>query len=127
MNRILFLTNSVLLVCLIVANLHEPVKPTNDAQTVQSDSLFKKSLGGLQAASPVAPGVQVNSLPHPFNLNGSMPYQVWVNGERLPLNGDKAKQIVSLLDLGPFEQPEDTGEIHSGAGWLRPLPITQTQ
>lgn len=116
----------MLLICLIVANLHEPNTPTNDTQVVRSDSPFRQILGGLQAAE-IAPGVQVNSLPHPFNLNGSMPYQVWVNGERLPLNGDKADKIVELLDIGPFEQPEDTGDIHQGTGWLTPLPITQTQ
>ena len=122
MNRILFSINCVLLVLLITSNMHE-----SDVEKYEhnADSNVTKSFpaGGLRAASPVAPGVQVNSLPHPFNLNGRMPYQVWVNGERLPLNGDKAKQIVSLLDLGPFEQPEDTAEIHSGAGWMRPFPI----
>jgi hypothetical protein len=96
---------------------------TNNTSVVDPAKIFKPT-GRLQAAQ-LAPGVQVNSLPHPFNLGGSMPYQVWVNGERLPLNGDKAKQIVNLLDLEPFEQPTDTAEIHSGAGWLRPIPITQ--
>ena len=122
MNRILFSINCVLLVLLITSNMHE-----SDVESYEhnADSKVTKSfpVGGLRAASPVAPGVQVNSLPHPFNLDGRMPYQVWVNGQRLPLNGDKAKQIVSLLDLGPFEQPEDTAEIHSGAGWMRPFPI----
>lgn len=120
MNRILFIINSVLLFGLIVSNTHESTMDTNSTSVVDPTEIFKPT-GRLQAA----PGVQVNSLPHPFNLDGRMPYQVWVNGERLPLNGDKAKQIVNLLDLGPFEQPKDTAEIHSGAGWLRPFPITQ--
>ena len=121
MNRIFFIINSALFVCLIVSNTHK--HDTQPVTTTTNEPLpFNNSLRGLQAAQ-VTPGVQVNSLPHPFNLNGSMPYQVWVNGERLPLNGDKANQIVELLDIGPFEQPKDTFEIHSGAGWLRPLPV----
>lgn len=123
MNRLFFLMNSVLFVCLIVSNLHEPATPTSNDQLAKNQSPFGKSPRGLQAAQMDDSGVQVNSLPHPFNLNGRMPYQVWVNGEALPLNGDKANQIVELLDLGPFEQPENTADIHSGAGWQRPLPI----
>lgn len=65
----------------------------------------------------------MNSLPAPFNLNGNMPYQVWVNGERLPLNSIKAGQIVEVLDLGEFVQPEDTAEIHKGVGWITPFPV----
>lgn len=121
MNRIFFLINSVLFVCLIVSNTQKHDTQSNITVTSEP-SPFNNSPRGLQAAQ-TTPGVQVNSLPHPFNLNGRMPYQVWVNGERLPLNGDKANQIVELLDIGPFEQPEDTFEIHSGQGWLRPLPI----
>ena len=123
MNRTIFLINCVLIVCLTVANLHDPHVPTQSVdQLTSNEPPWPPSPRGLQAAT-TSPGIQVNSLPHPFNLNGTMPYQVWVNGERLPLNGDKAKQIVDLLDLGPFEQPEDTGEIHSGAGWLTPFPV----
>ena len=122
MNRTLFAINSVLLICLIMSNTRHVERPANN-QSDNSDhtpTIFSAP-GKLQAA----PGVQVNSLPHPFNLGGSMPYQVWVNGERLPLNSDKANKIVELLDIGPFEQPKNTGDIHSGAGWLRPLNITQ--
>lgn len=122
MNRILFLINSVLFVCLVTTNTHEQTRVNTQQALIDKDPIPFKTTGRLQAAT----GVQVNSLPHPFNLNGSMPYQVWVNGKRLPLNGDKANKIVELLDIGPFEQPEDTGEIHSGAGWMFPLPV-QTQ
>lgn len=122
MNRIIFSINCVLLVLLITSNMHES-DVENHQHSAATNVIETFPSGGLRAATPMAPGVQVNSLPHPFNLDGRMPYQVWVNGERLPLNGDKAKQIVSLLDLGPFEQPKDTAEIHSGAGWMRPFPI----
>ena len=122
MNRIFFSINCVLLVLLITSNMRESDVETHQHKA-DSNMTDMFASGGLRAASPVAQGVQVNSLPHPFNLDGRMPYQVWVNGQRLPLNGNKAKQIVSLLDLGPFEQPRDTAEIHSGAGWMRPFPV----
>ena len=123
MNRIFFAINSVLFVCLTISNLHTPPTPSTKQTLASSEQPeFPGPSRGLQAAQ-VAPGIQVNSLPHPFNLNGTMPYQVWVNGERLPLRGDKTDKLIELLDLGEFEQPEDTAEIHSGAGWLRPFPI----
>lgn len=67
----------------------------------------------------VEPVVEVNRLPHPFNLNGSLPYAVWVDGEMLPLKSEEANKIVESLNL-KFEQPPDTEEIHSGRGWLYP-------
>jgi len=73
-----------------------------------------------------APEIQVNRLPHPFNVDGHLPYQVWVDGERLELNSPAARTIIKTLNL-KFEQPEDTAEIHSGAGWLKPLDLTQAQ
>ena len=123
-NKTLFLTNVALVCALLYITDKNIINNDHPPEIVEKKT---PSLFTLGASEPPAPGVQVNSLPHPFNLNGSMPYQVWVNGERLPLKGDKAKQIVDLLDLEPFEQPEDTKEIHSGAGWLRPLPATTLQ
>ena len=120
MNRILFLINCGVLVFLIVSitQHHETEQPEMARQTPTSFNPF----GRLQAAQP---GFQVNSLPAPFNINGTMPYQVWVNGERLPLKSKQADKIVELLDLGEFQQPADTAELHGGAGWITPLPITQ--
>ena len=120
MNRILFLINCGVLVFLIVGTTrhHTPVVPELTQQTTAPFNPF----GRLQAAQP---GIQVNSLPAPFNINGTMPYQVWVNGERLPLKSQQADKIVELLDLGEFQQPADTAELHGGAGWITPLPITQ--
>ena len=74
--------------------------------------------------------IQVNKLPFPFNMNGTMPYQVWVDGERLPLNGDQADRIIDALELAKgdsFVQPDDTAEIHAGAGWQFPLPPQNLQ
>lgn len=119
----MFMCNAVLL-CVLLYKTNNPNQTQNASNTGRVEDVKPKANPfTLGAQSPPTPGVQVNSLPHPFNLNGSMPYQVWVNGERLPLNSERAKEIVSLLDLEPFEQPKDTAEIHNGAGWLRPLQV----
>ena len=65
--------------------------------------------------------LQVNRLPPPFNVNGSLPFQVWVDGERLPLHDQKAKDIIKILDLN-FTQPTDIS-LHNGNGWLFPRNI----
>tara|TARA_B100001094_G_scaffold253969_1_gene252591 strand:+ start:59454 stop:59885 length:432 start_codon:yes stop_codon:yes gene_type:complete len=66
--------------------------------------------------------IQINRLPHPFNLNGSMPYAIWVDGKKLKLSPKETRNLAETLNL-KFEQPEDTAEIHSGEGWLFPKQI----
>ena len=68
--------------------------------------------------------IQINRLPHPFNLNGSIPYAIWVDGEKLKLNPKETRALAESLNL-KFEQPEDTAEIHSGEGWLFPKKINK--
>lgn len=114
MNRVFFIGNMMLLIVLIM-NKQPPVVKQDFPET-------KIKTAQLQAA----PEIQVNRLPHPFNVDGHLPYQVWVDGERLKLNSPEARTIIKTLNL-KFEQPKDTAEIHSGAGWLRPLDLTQTQ
>ena len=70
--------------------------------------------------------IQVNRLPHPFNLNGYMPYAVWVDGEKLQLSPKELESLSVALNL-KFTQPEDTAEIHSGEGWLYPKNIHKTK
>jgi hypothetical protein len=106
MNRVFFACNIVLMT--IVITNHKP----RQFDEIQNNR--------LQAA--INKEIQVNRLPHPFNVNGSMPFQVWVDGERLPLNSMAAKTIVDGLGL-QFEQPKGTAALHSGAGWLQPLNI----
>ena len=65
--------------------------------------------------------LQVNRLPHPFNLNGSLPFAVWADGEKLNLSSSQTKELANYLGI-KFEQPADTKEIHSGEGWLYPHP-----
>lgn len=68
--------------------------------------------------------LQVNRLPQPFNVNGYIPYAVWVDGKKLPLNSKELKALGLALNL-KFTQPEDTAEIHSGEGWLFPKKLNK--
>lgn len=68
--------------------------------------------------------MQINRIPHPFNLNGENPYAVWVDGKRLSLDRNQVKNLAQSLNL-KFKQPEDTAQIHQGAGWLFPLEVDE--
>ena len=70
--------------------------------------------------------IQVNPIPHPFNLNGTMPYAIWVNGERLPMSPELSTSVANALNLN-FTQPKDTANIHNGEGWLFPLEIEESK
>ena len=73
-----------------------------------------------QSLIPVDADIQINSIPHPFNLNGNMPYAVWVDGRRLALSMQETQSLAKSLNI-KFTQPKDTAEIHMGNGWQRPL------
>ena len=66
-----------------------------------------------------AKDIQINSLPHPFNLNGNFPYAVWVDGNRVPLSPGESLALAKSLNL-EFKQPNNTASIHNGEGWLFP-------
>lgn len=107
MNRLFFTCNIILAV--IITSNNQPPAPSK----VHNNRLL---------AANSNREIQVNRLPHPFNVGGLMPYQVWIDGERLPLNSQETKQIVETLNL-KFEQPDNTAAIHAGEGWLQPLNI----
>ena len=68
--------------------------------------------------------IQINRLPHPLNINGENPYAIWVDGKRLNLDRNQVKDLARSLHI-KFEQPKDTAQIHSGAGWLFPLEVNE--
>jgi hypothetical protein len=68
--------------------------------------------------------VQVNRLPHPFNVNGNLPFAVWVDGERVPLSRTELQAVGHTLNI-QFSQPPDTAELHNGKGWLYPIPLSK--
>lgn len=74
--------------------------------------------------TPTYADVQINRIPHPFNLNGHRPYVIWVDGKKLNLNPIETRALANSLNL-KFTQPKDTAEIHNGNGWQRPLRINR--
>ena len=68
--------------------------------------------------------IQVNPIPAPFNLDGSMPYAIWVNGKLLPMSPKLSTDVARALNLN-FTQPKDTAKIHNGEGWLYPLKVVE--
>ena len=59
--------------------------------------------------------IEVNSIPFPFNVNGTQPYVVWVNGRRVDM---AKKDIMVLVDkIGKDNiKGADPADIHRG--WL---------
>ena len=59
--------------------------------------------------------IEINSVPPPFDVNGVMPYVVWVNGSRVDM---PKKDIIALVNKIGKENIKraDTGDIHRG--WL---------
>jgi hypothetical protein len=59
--------------------------------------------------------IEVNSIPFPFNVNGTQPYVVWVNGRRVDM---PRKDIMGLVDkIGKDNiKGADPSDIHRG--WL---------
>ena len=97
-------------------------KIKEEPQNIEEKPLFDLPKHFLVPTSPPKYNIQINSIPHPFNLNGSHPYAVWVNGERLPLSGSQVRVLAQSLNL-KFQQPKDTAEIHNGNGWQHPLKL----
>ena len=121
MNRIIFAANAALFIVLLSQVTTERTRVDSNSTSYRPLEIQPRSL----SAEPIprrAPEIQVNRLPHPLNVNGMLPYQVWVDGKRVKLNSPEAKTIIKALDLN-FTQPVSTPEIHAGAGWLHPFEL----
>ena len=68
--------------------------------------------------------IQINSIPPPLDVNGRLPFTVWVNGKQLHLDGKKLQGLKEYLSLKQ-ENPNSIADIHSGKGWLRPRILKQ--
>tara|TARA_A200000159_G_scaffold54006_1_gene50036 strand:- start:17577 stop:17933 length:357 start_codon:yes stop_codon:yes gene_type:complete len=64
--------------------------------------------------------IEINSVPHPFNLNGGNPYVVWVNGQRVNLTLNQKKDLINIIKAENIK-PVSEEDLHSGDGWLNPL------
>lgn len=64
--------------------------------------------------------VQINKIPHPFDLNGHIPCAVWVNGSRLKLSPLDAQKVAKAINLDAHPTIH-SARLHQGEGWLTPL------
>jgi hypothetical protein len=64
--------------------------------------------------------IEINSVPHPFNLGGYEPYVVWVNGQRINLTLNQKKDLINIIKAENIK-PVSEADLHSGDGWLHPL------
>jgi len=67
--------------------------------------------------------IQINPIPHPLNINGMIPYVVWIDGKRADLKPLEVRKLALSLDL-PLNV-RGTAEMHAGAGWLEPHNLTK--
>lgn len=67
--------------------------------------------------------IQINPIPHPLNLNGSIPYVIWIDGKRARLNPGEVRKLA--VSLGLPLNVRGTPEMHAGAGWHQPLDLTK--
>ena len=68
--------------------------------------------------------IQINEIPHPFNLNGHIPCVIWVNGKRLNISPQEAQKLAEAVDLSS-RQKIHAAKLHSGEGWIKPLSATR--
>lgn len=68
--------------------------------------------------------IQINPIPHPFSVNGEVPFAIWVDGKRLQLSNSEIKQLTESLNI-KYQAPNNTAEIHQGEGWQYPLTINE--
>ena len=43
--------------------------------------------------------IQINPIPHPFNVNGTSPFAVWLDGKRLPLDNSEIIKLTNSLNI----------------------------
>ena len=71
--------------------------------------------------------VEINNIPEPFDVAGSRPYVLWINGERIKhIPTEHLKKLVEIVrsEVAPINTNND---IH--AGWLTPhfVPYSRIQ
>jgi hypothetical protein len=64
--------------------------------------------------------IEINDVPHPFNLNNTNQYVIWINGKKVKVKNKDKQAIVALVGASNIKPVTDE-DIHNGNGWLRPL------
>lgn len=83
---------------------------------------FKKENTREGVDYPVVPPhvIEINKVPHPFNLNNFNEYVVWVNGKKVVMERNDKNALIALVGARNIAPVSDE-DIHNGDGWLRPL------
>jgi hypothetical protein len=71
----------------------------------------------LESLGPGPVLIEVNSVPHPFDLNGRAPYVLWVNGVRIDVSNEDLSYFISRIGADNIK-PTESQDIHQG--WLWP-------
>jgi|11_taG_2_1085331.scaffolds.fasta_scaffold34889_3 hypothetical protein len=66
------------------------------------------------------PQIQINKIPHPFDMGGYLPCAVWINGKRADLTPHEAQGLAKILNLRLYPSI-DSKKLHEGVGWQQPL------
>lgn len=83
----------------------------------------KPPVNYIKYANTSTTEIQINAIPHPLNIDGALPYVVWIDGKRANLNPREVRKLALSLDL-PLNV-RGTPEMHAGAGWLEPHNLTK--
>ena len=65
--------------------------------------------------------IQINSIPHPFDVNGNFPYAVWLDGERVNLNLNESANLFKILKTKKTTRSASNTRLPNG--WQRPYVL----
>lgn len=85
-------------------------------EKIQPKSFSKDSYKVLVEHAKGCYLIEVNSIPEPFDIAGSRPYVLWVNGERFNVPKQDLKNIIEKVGRENIP-PIDRNDIHKG--WMR--------
>ena len=93
------------------SNFNKPHKRENTIEPIGADKL--KVLVTHTEGSYL---MEINSVPQPFDIAGTYPYVLWINGKRFSMPQEDLKDIVAKI--GAENIPTiNSNDIHKG--WLR--------
>ena len=94
------------------SNFNKPIaKQKQEPKILESDKL--KVLVTHTEGSYL---MEINSVPKPFDVDGSYPYVLWVNGKRFKLPMKDLKEMIAKIGEENIP-PIDNNDIHKG--WMR--------
>lgn len=95
----------------VQSNFNKDLVPEKSPQEID-----KKKLKVLVTHTEGSYLMEINSVPEPFDVAGSYPYVLWVNGRRFNVPMQELKGIVAQIGKENIP-PIDNNDIHKG--WMR--------